>query len=66
MNDGMCELGAGGVSSQVSGPDFAGFDDVVNGLSDDVSIAMQLHVAQHVGTGEQHRGRVGGVLTNGT
>ena len=66
MNDGVREFGSGGVTSQVPRPDFASFDDAVDGLGDDVRVSVKLHVAQHAGGSEQHCRGVGSILSDGT
>ena len=39
-------------------------DDFLDGVADHVAMELQVHVVQHVGSTEQHRGRVGHVLTD--
>ena len=39
-------------------------DDFLDGLADHVAMELQVHVVQHVGSAEQHRSRVGHVLTD--
>ena len=66
IDDGVSKLGTGGVSPHVIGPDFAVLDDGMDGLCDDVGVAVKLHVAQQVSGGKQHGCRVGGVPSNST
>ena len=52
----------GGISGY--GTDLSLPDNFLDGVADHVAVELQVHVVQHVGSAEQHRSRVGHVLTD--